>query len=126
MNKPLFTKDELKMPQEDFGTKTKDDQPSYTGIVLGVLIIILVLILGGLYLWGEMIQKNQQLLEPVTERPTAEQNNEPESTNAEADVETLQAVSTSNEIDALEADLESTTINELDTDLNAIDAALVE
>jgi hypothetical protein len=125
MDKPLFTKDELKMPQENFGTKTPNDAPSYIGILLGILIVILILILGGLYLWGEMIQKNAQIELPELTRPTAEENNEPESNNAEADVETLGAMSTSDDVGLIEADLESTTIHELDTELNAIDAEFV-
>lgn len=125
MSKPLFTRDELKMPAEGFGTKPQNNTPSYIGIILGILIVMLVLILGGLYLWGELILKNQQTVPVDTLRPTASENNEPESNNAEADVETLGAMSTSDEIDAINADLESTTINELDADLNAIDAEIV-
>ena len=119
--------------QEEVATKTKNqfapldttDAPSYTGISLGILIIILTILLGGLYLWGEELKKNTVIPEPTkSTRPTATENNEPESTNAEADVETLGAMSTSNELGAIEADLESTIITDPEADLTAIEAEL--
>ena len=55
---------------------------------------------------------------------TAEENNEPESTTADAQVQALETVSTSNEIEAIEADIESTDLDELDAELEAIDAEL--
>lgn len=125
MNKPLYTKDDLKMPQEQFGTAPEGHTPSHFGIILGILIVVLILILGGLYVWGEMIQKEiEQKQVDHANRPTPAENNEPESNNAEADVETLGAMSTSDEVDAIEADLESTIINELNTDLISIEAEL--
>lgn len=116
---------EMKMPEESFGNLGTKESTSYLGMVLGILIVVLILILGGLYIWGETIQKQ---LSPSTEvqveRPTAEENNEPESTNAEADVEILETTSTSDEITSIEADLGSTNLDTLDSDLTAIDAEL--
>ncbi len=110
---------EMKMPA---GTEVVAEEKSSMGIILGVLIVILVLILGGLYLWGTTLQNNT---EPAAiERPTAAENNEPESTNAEADVETLQTVSSSDELAAIEADLEATDLDTLDAELQAIEAEL--
>jgi hypothetical protein len=57
-------------------------------------------------------------------RPTAEMNQEPETTNAEAQVESYGALSTSDEISALEADLGSTDITNLEIELQQIDAEL--
>ncbi len=129
--KPTFTKEELKMPQEHFGAhELLDDSPSYFGIIISVLIVALMCILGGLYAWSEILQKdiNLPMLQTPTQRPTAEQNNEPESANAEATVETLGALSTSDEIDAIEADLESTLLSNetLDADLQAVEAELAQ
>jgi len=116
------SKEELTMPKEDFG-KNKKGEPSYTGILLGVLIVILILILGGLYMWNQQLQENANILPtPIEQRPTVEQNNEPESTNAEAEIETLGAMSTSDELDAIGADLESTTVSDTNSDFNAIEA----
>lgn len=123
---PTFTKEEMKMPDERFGEKISQEPPSVAGIVLSVLIVLLVMILGGLYMWGAEIQKAFKTPDvPVeTTRPTPAQNNEPESTNAEAAVESLNAMSTSNEASAIQADLESTLIDTNETDLNAIDDVL--
>ena len=113
---------EMKMPA---GTEAPESEKSSMGIILGVLIVILVLILGGLYLWGTTLQQATPEPTPAAvERPTAEENNEPESTNAEADVETLETVSTSDEIEAIEADLEATDLDALDAELQAIEAEL--
>lgn len=114
---------EMKMPEEETSNDNKLNSSSL-GIILGVLIVILVLILAGLYLWGVTLKDNSYQPAPTSSRPTAEENNEPESTNAEAEVETLQAVSTSDEIDAIEADIEATNLDEIEAELNAIDAEL--
>ncbi len=120
---PEITADEMKMPEQTFGTAPVEEKSSVVGAILVALIVVLVLILGGLYLWGTTLQ-NMPAPTPAIERPTAAENNEPESTNAEADVETATAVSTSDEIDAIEADLESTNMETLDAELEAIDAEL--
>lgn len=123
---PTFTNEEMKMPDERFGEHVVQTPPSLAGIVLSVLIVLLIMILGGLYMWGTEIQKTFRAPEVSipTARPTSTQNKEPESTNAKATVETLQAMSTSNEISAMQADLESTLIDTNQTDLNAIDEVL--
>ena len=57
-------------------------------------------------------------------RPTYETNKEPESTTAKAQVDTLGVMSTSDELGAIEADLESTSLTNLDTELIPIDQEL--
>lgn len=116
--------EELKMPDEPFlkSDFTEKTPHSYLGVILAVLIVILCILLGGLYLWSTTLT-TAPATESVT-RPTAENNNEPESTNAEADVETTQAVSTSNDLGVIEADLESTNLTELDSGLADIDSEL--
>ena len=115
---------EMKMPVGQANTDT--NEPSSIGILLGILIVILVLILGGLYLWGTTLQNTTVPAEVTApaERPTADENNEPESTNAEADAETLRAVSTSDEVNAIEADLEATDLEAIDRELDAIELEL--
>ena len=119
-NEPNIPPEELKMPEESFGA-AESKGPSILGPILAVLIVVLILLLGGLYLWGTTLNISEPAYTEPIERPTPEENNEPESTTAEADVQVLETVSTSDELSAIEADLESTTIDELDT-LNQIDA----
>ena len=119
-NEPIITDDEMKLPDEEFRIKKDPAASSHLGFVLSALIIILVLLLGGLYLWSKNMEKSEPTpTESV--RPTAEENNEPESNNAEAEVETLSAMSSSNSLEAIEADLENTELDNLDQELNTIE-----
>lgn len=120
-NTSNFSKDEMKMPEEQFGGFTPEDQPSHLGIILGVLIVVLMLILGGLYLWSTSLQEQAPVIPEDTLRPSAEENNEPESNNAEADAQTLETVSSSDTIESIEADLQSTNLDTLDADAQAIE-----
>lgn len=99
----------------------EDEGTSHLGPIIGVLIIMLVLILGGLYLWGRELSKGPAATEII---PREIENNEPETTRAEADAEILQTTSTSDEITAIEADIESTELDTLDAELEEIDREL--
>jgi hypothetical protein len=122
-----FSKEELKMPEERFGTVAPEEHSSFLAVFLGILILTLMLILAGLYMWSQDLQEKQapQIQAPTALRPTPEENNEPESNNAEAEVETTAALSTSDEISALEADIQASTIETLDSDVPAIEAELM-
>lgn len=121
---PNFEGEAMKMPENtDMQPEVVVKSSLINTPLLLILAILLVSILGGMYYWFSTLSTEIPVTTPV-ERPTAEQNNEPESTTAEAQVETMQAVSTSNEIEAIEADLEATDLDSLDSELNAIDAEL--
>lgn len=121
---PQFDGEEMKMP-ESAGIKHPSAQKSAVpGPVILVLGLLLLAILIGLYLWFTSMVEQTQQVEPVIERPTDEQNNEPESTTAEAQTDNLQTVSTSDEISAIEADIEATELEALDAEMNAIEAEL--
>ena len=94
------------------------------GPVLFLLVVLLIGILAGMYYWFIVLQNQTSNPVAVPVRPTAEQNNEPESTTAEAQVEALNTVSTSDELNAIEADLESTSLDGLEAELQAIEAEL--
>ncbi len=87
--------------------------PTHNGPILGIIVIIMALILGGLYLWGSMLST-----EPVQETII---NNEPETPRAEADVQILNTMSPSDDLGAIEADIENTDIDSLDAELQTID-----
>lgn len=93
---------------------------NHVGPILGVLIVVLVLILGGLYLWGSMIAKNEQRAYMERSIP----NNEPETTRANTDKQILDTTSSSNDLDAIYADLESTNLDDLDSELGQIDVEM--
>ena len=112
-------------PEVDTDTKNtpvpeaSKDHHSHIGPILGVLIVVLVLILGGLYLWGGTISETGEMVEPQSI-----ENNEPETVRAEADEQILNTTSSSDEIEAIEADLESTELDELDAELDEIEREL--
>ena len=123
---PDFAGEKMKMPEN---TDLPDTEPTKQSIVNGPLLftlgILLLVILAGLFYWYTTIlnQPQEVEVEEVT-RPTPEENNEPESTTAEAEVETMGAVSTSDELSAIESDLEGTMLDEIDAEINAIEAEL--
>ena len=117
-----FSDNEMKMPASF--SPVGEKKHSIFGPIIAVLIVLLILVLGGLYMMSESLFTTPTVAPTPIERPTAEENNEPESNNAEADVQALQTVSTSDTLDAIEADVESTDLEELDAELNAIDAEL--
>lgn len=126
---PDFNEEEMKLPENaqpapEAGTESAS--PVINGPLLLVLAVLLAIILGGMYYWFNSMQTaTPSTVTPApVERPTAEENNEPESTTAEAQVEQLNTVSPSDEIEAIEADIEATDLDSLDAELEAIDAEL--
>jgi len=122
---PDFSSEEMKMPETTMvqsGSQT--ETTIINGPLLVVLAVLLVIILGGMYYWFSTLNYVPDAQPAPIERPTDEQNNEPESTTAEAQVDTMQTVSTSDELSAIEADLEATDLDSLDAELDAIDAEL--
>jgi flagellar basal body-associated protein FliL len=121
MSDTLETKDSPVNPETESITN---------GPILILLIVLLLAVLAGMFYWFTMLDKDTPVVTPTSLRPTAAENNEPESTTAEAQVEALGVVSTSDEIPAIEADVESTNLDTLESELNAIeaeiDAAVVE
>jgi hypothetical protein len=93
------------------------------GPILVLLVVLLLAILGGMYRWFVLLDNDMPTINDGL-RPTAEQNNEPESTTAEARAEAMGVVSNSNEIPAIEADIDSTDLDSLESELNAIEAEL--
>lgn len=110
------------MPENDVETLTPENlnETHHTklGPILGVLILILVLILAGLFLWGRTMN------EPVTPVETPIVNNEPETTRAVADQQIFETLSPSDELDAIDADISATNLDSLDTELGTIDVEL--
>lgn len=89
----------------------------HTGPILAVIIILLLIVLMGLYLWGGTLSKDVPLFPPTV-------NNEPETPRAIADLQILQTVSSSDELSALEADIMSTNLDGLDTEMSLVEAEL--
>jgi predicted PurR-regulated permease PerM len=90
-------------PKIQNGQAPKKDEG--VGPVIGSIIIIAVIVLGGLYYWGSIIQNSSNAPENVTE-------------------ESLPALSESDEIIDIEQDLEATSADEIDALLDEIDSEI--
>jgi len=122
---PDLSHEEMKMPENSTKSIRPPERPQtpVNGIIIFILALLLIGILGGMYYWFSQLTANTAPV-PTVERPTSEENNEPESTTAEAAVETQAALSTSDEIASIEADVLATDLDSLDAELIAIDAEL--
>ena len=68
------------------------------GPVIGIIVILVIIILGGLYFWGQR---------------------ESDDTILNDTLDTINLQSDSDEVDAIEADLNATDIENLDSEINA-------
>jgi len=120
-----FEGEEMKIPKNMptvSAAKAAHKNP-INAVILIILSVVLVAIFAGLGYWYHLVM-NTPIVEPLPLRPTPTMNNEPESTTAEARTATMDVVSTSDELEAIEADVASTNLDNLDVELNAIDAEL--
>lgn len=122
---PTFEIDELKMPSARLASVAQRplEKSKMAPVILSTLVILLLVVLAGLYYWQQLLTTTP-LVPSTSLRPTAEQNQEPESTTARAQTDSIATVNTSDELTAIEADLDSTNLNSLDSELRAIDAEL--
>lgn len=107
---PHIPKEALKFPT----TAVHKEHPRTFTWVLFALVFVLAAILIALLVWLFVLRQTPEVAVITPTRPTAEENNEPESTTAEAAVTTQQALSPSTDVAAIETDLEGTTIPDLD------------
>ncbi len=80
-----------------------EEKNGKTGAMIGILVIIIILVIGALYFWGERLVGT-----PEEETPTTFQPEE----------------STSDELAAIEADLSATALEGFDQEINSIDTEL--
>jgi flagellar basal body-associated protein FliL len=122
---PNFEGEVMHMPTRQINqTDSIPESPRLlTAPIIILLFLILVAILGGFYYWYTIVM-SEQVVPQATTRPTTEQNNEPESTTAEARTSLMDVVSTSDELDAISADAQSTNLEDLVNETTAIEAEL--
>ena len=88
------------------------------GPIVGILIIVVLLIFAGFYFWGDSLNSEMPEVDNTEEVPTA-----PEGEAMEEEA-TEVPLSDSDELDALEAELEGTILEDIDAELEDIDAEL--
>jgi hypothetical protein len=122
---PNFEGEEMKLPES--AVEVDNTAPATGSLVSAPILIllfaILVSLLGGIYYWYTILMATPVNV-PAPTRPTAEMNNEPESTTVEARTSATDVVSTSDDIDAIGADAESTQIEDLNTLMQPIENEL--
>ncbi len=130
IQEPDFSGEKMKMPENSelkSKTVTKNTESSIVGAPLLIILgFLLIAILSGMYYWLT-VMSGGSIMEPTsatTEQPVAIPNNEPESTGARAQADAMLVTSPSDELSAIEADLEATNFDTLDTELNAIDTEI--
>lgn len=79
------------------------------GSIIGTIIIIAIIILGGLYFWGKRVEEAKLKQDLVTDT------SEPMQAQNEAAV--IQSVSSSDDVDSIEADLQATTFDNLGSEV---------
>lgn len=123
-NEPKFTGNKMKLPTEKLTKVGSDYAHNQTrGAFIILLIVALILISIGMFYWYKTAS-NIPVVTPTPLRPTTETNKEPETPTATAQVESFGAMSTSDEINAIEADIESTNLDSLESEMSQIDAEL--
>ena len=125
VNEPNFENEPMHVPisQVTQASVTADAPRLLSAPIIVLLFLILVAILAGFYYWYTIVMSEQVVTEVGT-RPTAEQNNEPESTTAEARTGLMDVVSTSDELEAIAADAQSTNLEDLTSEITPIETDL--
>lgn len=100
-------------PQEEMPNTLQNDMPekSTSGPLIGVAIIIIMLVAGGIYFWSTTIDRVEE----------ENKSSAPESmTDVDTIVNQLSTQGTSDEIADIEADLNTTELDNLDSELDSL------
>ena len=84
---------------------------------LPIIVIIVVIVLGGLYFWGQRIEKQKEISTPVT--PTETTVADQPATNSQssdATVQVMQKQSSSDDLTSIQTDLNATNMSTLGTE----------
>lgn len=120
---PNFEGEVMKMPTESNTIATPNGSKPVSKSLLVMLIGLLILVGGLMAYWYFVLNTAPQTAETPT-RPPVANNAEPETPTATAQTESFGAMSTSDEINAIEADIESTNLDSLEAEMLQIDAEL--
>lgn len=102
-------------------TDTGHPMPPWGAPAIGLCVIGVALLIGGIYLWN-----GTDTPPPAPPQQDIRTNNEPETPRATADVQILETMSPSDELSAIEADISTTKLDTLDTEMSTIAAELSE
>lgn len=107
-------------PKMDVPVSSVPEEKTHVGPLIGIIIIAVVMILGGLYFWGQkvndMIPPHKDVASDQTAEKVAGQSDE--ALNA------LETQGTSDSVADIEADLNATVLDGLDAEAGSIEAEL--
>lgn len=86
---------------------------SSIGSIIGTIIIITVIILGGLYFWGKRVEEAKYKQKIISESESQTQTVEVNEATA------IKSLSNGDDINAIQADLDKTNVNNLSAELDA-------
>lgn len=87
---------------------TQENKPATSiGPLVGIIIVVLIIVLGGMYFWGQRIDSGQE---------TGVKN--------DAATQSLQNQSASDDLASIEADVNNTDLQNIDSEMSQIDADL--
>ena len=95
----MDTPEQTPLPQGNNGEKS-------VGPIVGIVIIVIILIIGALYVWGQKITENKKMLNDET---TVTPSSETDSLTAN-----FQTQSSSDEVDSIQGDLNATSFDSID------------
>ncbi|MDP2705154.1 MAG: hypothetical protein Q8O71_01995 [bacterium] len=81
---------------------------SSVGPLVGIIIVVIIIVLGGMYFWGQRVDRSG--IDPMLEN--------------DAMTQSLENQSSSDDLTAIEADIDNTDLENLDAELNQINSDL--
>lgn len=108
-------------PQQPISSGDWPQKQGQIGPIIGIIIIVIVLALGGLYVWGARLNKADT---NTSETGQSNQSAQDISTAGDPALDNLKTQGTSNELSAIEDDLDTTSLDGLDTEMKAINTEL--
>lgn len=126
---PQVPEEELKMPTEPFRSGTDDTGGPFSNALIPILVGVLVLVLGmfgALILWGDqIIDTFFPSGEPTVEEETSADDGEATTTDTtETSSSPQNTTANDDSLSAIESDLESTSFNSFNEDMEEIDTTL--
>ncbi len=111
----------LTPPKQNNITNATMNQNKEVGSIISIIIIIIIFVLGGLYVWGARLNKAEQTKGEVG---LSGQSAQDISQAQDPALDNLKTQGTSDNLSAIEDDLDTTSLNGLDTGINDINIEL--